>query len=160
MPRPHPLPVRETIFRLWQQGQTAPQIAATLRLPGSTVYRFIHRFRRDGSAAIPPTYRHRADDVTPPDAVRAALDLRREHPTWGAGLIRVQLLLGAPDRPVPTERTLQRWFARNELSPAPAGRKPRAEAGRAASPHDTWQMDAKERIKLKNTTTRDRARNQ
>jgi transposase len=149
MPRPIPVPVRETIFRLWQRGQDAPQIAASLGLPGSTVYRLLRRFRRDGAAGIPPDYRHPAADAAPPDAVRAALDLRREHPTWGAALIRVQLLDEAPQRPVPSERTLQRRFARADLAPAPAGRRPRGEAGRAASPHATWQMDAKEHIKLK-----------
>ncbi len=126
MPRPIPVPVRETIFRLWQRGHQAPRIAASLGVPGSTVDRLLQRFRRDGSAGIPPGYRNPVADTAPPDAVRAALDLRREHPTWGAALIRVQLLDEVPRRAVPSERTLQRRFARADLSPAPAGADDRA----------------------------------
>ena len=77
------------------------------------------------------------------------MSLRQEHPTWGAGLIRVQLLLESPGRPVPSERTLQRWFVRAGLSPAPAGRPPRTRLDRATPPHETWQMDAKEHIRIK-----------
>jgi transposase len=150
MSRPLPVPVREAIFRCWRQQQSASEIAAALEVPVSTVYRLLQRFRRDGSDGIAPGYRNRAADIVPPDAVQAALALRREHPTWGAAMIRVHLLDEAPERPVPSERALQRWFVRADLSPAPAGRKPRVETERAASPHERWQMDAKEHIKLCN----------
>ncbi|MBV8317731.1 MAG: helix-turn-helix domain-containing protein [Planctomycetaceae bacterium] len=149
MPRPLPLPIREMMFRLWQQGHQAPQIAAALGLSRATAYRLLQRFRREGSEGIPPGYRHPAADAPPPDGVRAALELRRAHPTWGAALIRVQLLEDDPQRSVPSERTLQRWFARADLTPAPAGRRPRARTLRATAPHETWQMDAKDHIKLK-----------
>src|SRR5262249_19227296 len=59
------------------------------------------------------------------------------------------LLEADPGRRAPTARTLRRWFARADLAPAPAGRRPGAAAARAAAPHDTWQMDAKEHIKLR-----------
>lgn len=150
MPRPLPVPVRQAIFRLWNQGRQAPQIAASLGVPGSTVYRLIQRFRRDGSAGIPPSYHNPSAGAAPSDVVKEALDLRREHPTWGSEWIRIQLLDEAPQRPIPTDRTLRRWFVRTDLAPAPAGRRPKARADRAASPHDTWQMDAKEHIKLNN----------
>jgi hypothetical protein len=109
----------------------------------------LQRFRRDGAAAIPPSYRSPTDDFTPPESVQAAIDLRREHPTWGTEFIRVQLLEADPQRQVPTARTLRRWFERADLAPAQAGRRPRAESERTTIPHDTWQMDAKEHIKLK-----------
>ena len=62
----------------------------------------------------------------------------------------MQLLQEAPGRTVPSERTLQRWFVRADLSPAPAGRPPRVDLDRATSPHEIWQMDAKEHIRLSN----------
>ena len=80
--------------------------------------------------------------------IRAALRLRREHPTWGAGLIRVHLLQAVTGRPVPSERAIQRWLAKAGLGPAPRGRRPRVDTARAASPHETWQMDAKEKIRI------------
>jgi transposase len=149
MPRPTPRPVRDLAFGLWQQGQPASQIVATLGIPHSTVYRLIERFRRDGAAGIAPSYTRPAPGPAPSDVVKAALQFRREHPTWGSQWIRVQLLDEEPGRVVPTDRTLRRLFARAGLAPAAAGRRPKGESGRATSPHDTWQMDAKERMKLK-----------
>jgi transposase len=150
MPRPLAVPVREAIFRRWQEAQSASEIAGALGVPVSTVYRLLRRFRRDGSDGIVPGYRNPAADLVPPDAVQAALALRREHPTWGAAMIRVHLLDEAPERPVPSERTLQRWFVRADLSPAPAGSRPKVDVERATSPHERRQMDAKEHIKLCN----------
>jgi transposase len=150
MPRPIPVPMRKAMFRLWQKGYGTRQIAESLRLPCSTVRRLLQRFRRHGIDGIPPDYWHASvPEAAPSDVVETALSLRREHPTWGAGLIRVQLSLEAPERPIPSERTLQRWFVRADLSPAPAGRPPRTHLDRATAPHETWQMDAKEHIRIK-----------
>src|SRR5207244_8187324 len=49
---------------------------------------------------------------------------------------------------VPAERTLQRWFRRAGLGPAPKGRRLKTAAPRATRPHEVWQMDAKERVLL------------
>jgi transposase len=151
MPPPIPVPIRQAIFRLWQQGCGTRQIVASTGLPSPTVRRFLQRFRHRGRDGILPDYRGpAATGAAPPEVVQAAVRLRRDHPTWGAGLIRVQLLLEAPGQPAASERTLQRWFVRAGLSPAPAGRPPRVDLDRATSPHETWQMDAKEHIRLYN----------
>ena len=116
----------------------------------STVRRLLQRFRLHGTDGLSPDYWHPSvAEAVPSEPVETAMSLRREHPTWGAGLIRVQLLLEAPGRPVPSERTIQRWFVRAGLSPAPAGRPPRTHLDRATAPHETWQMDAKEHIRIK-----------
>ena len=123
MPRPIPVPIRQAMFRLWQKGYGTRQIAESLGLPCSTVRRLLQRFRLHGTDGLSPDYWHPSvPEVAPSELVETAMSLRQEHPTWGAGLIRVQLLLEAPGRPVPSERTLQRWFVRAGLSPAPAGR--------------------------------------
>jgi len=150
MPRPIPVPVRQIMFRLWQEGWNAPQLAERFGVSGPTVYRLLQRFRLDGVAGVTPGYHRSGDNFTPPAGVRAAIDLRREHPTWGAEFIRMQLLETDPARPVPSARALRRWLARADLSPAPAGRRPRVKAERAASPHEAWQMDAKEHINIRN----------
>jgi hypothetical protein len=148
LPRPIPVPIRRTMFRLWKQGCGTRQVVASLGLPCSTVRCLLRRFRLRGRDGISPDYRYRSAPFTAPsEMVQAAVHLRREHPTWGAGLIRVQLLLMAPGQPVPSERTLPRWFVRADLSPAPAGRPARVNLGRATAPHETWQMDAKEPIR-------------
>ena len=149
MPRPLPSPIRQAMFRLFQQGLTVPEIVERLGIPSSTAYRLIQRFRRDGSAGIPPSYRPPPEAI-PPAPVQAAIDLRREHPTWGAELIRVRLQGQDANLTMPSGRALRRWLKRAGLSPAPPGRPRRADKARATEPHDTWQMDAKEHIKLKN----------
>ena len=47
-------------------------------------------------------------------------------------------------------RTLQRWFEKNAVPLAPPGKRPEAQSSRATRPHETWQMDAKEFVRLKN----------
>ena len=151
MPRPTPVPVRLAAFRLWQHGRQTREIAVALRLIPSTVRRLLARFRALGDEGIEPSYHPPAiAPVEPSGAIQAAVKLRREHPTWGAGFIRVQLLEVMPAEVVPSVRALQRSFVRHDLAPAPAGRRPVADMDRSAVPHETWQMDAKEHIKLSN----------
>jgi hypothetical protein len=151
MPRPLPVPVRQAIWRRYQDGQDGPSIAEVLGLAPRTVRQLLRRFRRDGLAALIPSY-DRCGSATPKPAeslVQAALGLRREHPTWGAGLVRVMLRRQLPTDPLPAVRTLQRWFLRAGLAPAPAGRRPVADSRRAERPHQVWQMDAAELVKLR-----------
>jgi hypothetical protein len=78
----------------------------------------------------------------------AALHLRRHHPTWGAPRIRgVQGHDFLPTE-LPTARTLQRWFQDAGLGPASKGRRPQPYPQRAAHPHDVWQRDAAEQVRL------------
>src|SRR5215470_6179560 len=50
-------------------------------------------------------------------------EMRREHPWWGAKRIRLELLRRPPGVPVPSERTINRIFARQGLvSPRPRKR--------------------------------------
>src|SRR5512135_2208843 len=92
-PRPLSVPVRQAIWRRYQDGQDGPTIAQALGLAPRTVRKLLRRFRCGGQAAVQPSY-DRCGATTPklPELiVQAALGLRREHPTWGAGLIRVML---------------------------------------------------------------------
>ena len=98
MPRPLPVPVRQAIWRRFQDGRAGPAIARALGLDPRTVRRLVRRFRQTGPAALNPSY-ERCGAATPKPAeavVQAALGLRREHPTWGAGLIRVMLRRRGP----------------------------------------------------------------
>jgi len=149
MPAPLPLPVRRLILRRADRGQTAATIAQALHLCPRTVRQLLQRFQQQRQP-LQPAYRpgpgHPSDQDHPLYAV--ALALRQQHPSWGAGYIRVRLAdTYAPD-PVPSERTLQRWFRRQQQSPAVAGRRPSTQADRATAPHETWQMDAVEQLRL------------
>jgi transposase len=153
MARPLPVPVRQNVFRRWQVGDSAADIAADLGLALRTVERLVRRFRQRGEQAIYPDYRPHRPHRSPvwDSARRAALALRQEHPRWGALLIRVVLRHRFADSSLACPRTLQRWFRRAGLGPAPKGRYPTSRAYRRASrPHAVWQMDAAEKLRLAN----------
>jgi hypothetical protein len=148
MPPPTPTPVRAALFRRWRLGHPVAELARDFRLAQRTVRDLVQRFQLLGSDGIPPSYSRPSPD-TPTDPLRLqAILLRQQHPSWGAGLIRVLLRRDYDHASVPAERTLQRWFRAAGLGPAPRGRRSACTTAVAGCPHDVWQMDAKERVAL------------
>jgi hypothetical protein len=148
MPRPVPQPIRMAIWRRCRRGQSAARIAEELSLPPRTVRHLVRRLRDGGEAAIRPDYRAEAADAEADFARPAALALRRQHPRWGAPLIRSLLLRDHPGRAIPSARTIQRWLRRHGAPRPPRSEVPEPPRHRAERPHDVWQMDASERIAL------------
>jgi transposase InsO family protein len=107
------------------------------------------RFETRGENGVTPDYDRcgqKQTQQTPDEIVQKAQQLRNEHVTWGAELIRLQI---DTDEPVPVARTLQRWFKKNALPSAPPGKRPQTNPQRATQPHEIWQMDGKEYVLLK-----------
>jgi hypothetical protein len=130
-------------------------MARCLGLVPRTVRRLVQRLRRQGPNALAPAYPGRPYPHPPQfrALVEEAVQLRRAHPTWGAGLVRVLLRRHYSADPIPAERTLQRWFRQAGLLPAPRGRRAGARSyQRAQQPHDVWQMDAADQVALQNGT--------
>src|SRR4051794_19050447 len=154
MPKPVPIPVRRKLLQRAQQGEATASLAAAFGLAPRTVRHLRKRFRDRGPDGVPPDYRApRALPHAYPDRVRqAALALRRQHPTWGAVLIRIALHERRPKTAWPSPSTLRRWFHDAGLVPAPPPRRPRPRSERATTPHQTWQVDASERIPLADGT--------
>ena len=138
------------MYERWKQGASAGEIAQSLEIPQRTVRNLLQRFRERAEEGIVPSYRAGQPRASPEgQPIRAAAEhLRREHPTWGAALIRIMLVGEHREEALPTARTLQRWFRASGLGPAPQGRRPQAESTRARRPHEVWQMDAAEEIPL------------
>lgn len=148
MPAPLPLPTRQLILRRANRGQTAESIARALGLRPRTVRNLVQRFGGQPEA-IDPSYKPGPGRPAEHHPLFArALALRRQHPTWGAGYIRVRLRDACGPSDLPSERTLQRWFLREEEPPAAPGRRPPTDTDRATVPHETWQMDAVEQLRL------------
>jgi len=149
MPAPIPLPVRQLVFKRWRKGESVVTLAEELKLSLRTVQHLIRRFALRGQSAVEPDYPHCATNKLPTDSdsFQKAMQMRQQHPGWGSGLIRV-LLQEQGDDACPSERTLQRWFRRSLLSPAPPGRRPASDVHRACHPHDVWQMDAVDQLPL------------
>lgn len=150
MPRPVPLPVRQKLFERFRQGETVADLAATFGLPARTVRGLCRRFRTDGSDGVAARYAIPTGIAagTPSEWRAVAVRMRQEHPTWGAGLIRVMLRERCPDQTWPSERAIQRWLKAAGLAPAPPGHRPTGSATRAEAPHHTWQMDAAEAVRV------------
>ena len=151
MGRPTPTPQREVIYRRDGLGHRSDDIADELGLNRGTVRKLIARFREAGPGSIAADYsRCGVDQPNRADAesIGAAIAMRRDHPTWGAGIIRVQLVERHPDRAIPGERVIQRAFAAAGLNPAPAGRRRDGPRRRAEQPHETWRMDAADQMEL------------
>lgn len=149
MPQPLPFPLRQELVRRHQQGETLPALAESMQIPPATVRNWWQRFRREGEAGLQTRYQ-RCGPQGPkagPAVHRAAVAMKREHPAWGAGLIRLELEKQFPDQRLPQVRAIQRWFQKAGLQP-PRARRPPMERQRAREPHEVWEIDAKERMHL------------
>jgi hypothetical protein len=152
MPRAIPGAVRQLLWLRHQQGESTTTLAAAYALSPRGVRAFLHRLRARGPLAVRPDY---PAPPPPPHAKPAAcrtevLQRRREHPTWGAAWRLTILRQRFPDRPWPLARTAPRWLRAAGLNPAPRGRRPGSNAQRATQPHEVWQMDGAECIRLAN----------
>lgn len=152
MPKPVPVPIRQKIWERAQQGEGSADLAAAFDLPARTVRHLLKRLRERGEAGLATDYRPPPPPShAKPQAIRqAVLAKRLEHPTWGAGIIRVALVEERPEVAWPQARTMQRWLRQAGLGPAPPGRRQGRPRNRATRPHQTWQIDACEQIGLRN----------
>jgi transposase len=149
MPKPIPIPIRRKLWDRAQAGEAPAAIAAAFGLSGRTVRNLLKRFRERDDASVSPDYRRPSPPHMKPKEVRqATLTKRREHPTWGAELIRVALAEERPEVAWPHPRTMRRWFCQEGLGAAPSGRRSGPSAARAIQSHQTWQIDASEHIGL------------
>lgn len=74
------------------------------------------------------------------------------HPNWGVPYIVLRIGKGFPDLKLQSVRHYQRQLGR-KASLVPAATLPKQEVvDRARQPHDTWQIDAKERIAQQNNS--------
>ena len=146
MPRAIPAALRQEVVRRREAGESSPLIAAALGLQVRTVRALWQRYRTGGAPALALGYARcgRRGPRFPPAVVAAALALKQTHPSWGAGLARLELAQALPDQRLPSARTLERWWRGAGLSVART-RHPPVFHGRGQRAHEVWQLDAKER---------------
>jgi transposase len=151
MPAAIPIPVRQVILKRWQKGESVASLAEELKLSVRTVRNLVHRFAERGQRGLEPDYGRCATKTMPTnsDEFQKAIEMRKRHPTWGGGLIRVLLQEQGHDA-CASERTLQRWFQHSTVASAPPGRRPDSDVRRAHHPHEVWQMDAVDQLRLAN----------
>jgi transposase InsO family protein len=148
-------PSATSFFLRWSDHADPRDVAAFFDLPLRTVQRLFARFDRLGSAGIAPGYAacgQQQSRPTPADQVELFCQTRRDHPDWGSEMIRLEVEDQLDS--LPCARTIRRHLRQANLQPAPAGRptaaSPRPRIPRATQPHEGWQIDASEELKLQN----------
>jgi hypothetical protein len=144
MPSAIALPIRQQMIERRRRGATIAAIAAEFAISYWSVRTIIRRYRDRGASGLRPDY-HRCGAKGcryQRRVYRGALWLKRHHPSWGAGFIRVLLQQRWSDMQLPSERTLQRWFKAHRPPSLPTPETPTAKRQSAADVHQVWQLDA------------------
>lgn len=131
---------RGRLVRALAEREHAGPFGEPVRVSRETIDRWIRDWRRGGFDALMPNPR-RVSPRTPADVLDLAVALKKEVPARTAA--QVAAILRTHSGWAPDERTLQRHFARLELTIRPDGTPPRA-FGRfeADAPNVRWTGDA------------------
>lgn len=149
MPLATAMKYRREIVARREAGAKFTKIAQDLDMSYATVRNVWHHYQKTG--VLSPNYSacvHR--DIRKDKAqYERAIELKGAHPSWGAGLIWVELAEEFEEETLASERTLQRWFHRAGLVSKKLKDSVRdVKSGRGVQVHEVWAMDAKEEIKL------------
>jgi hypothetical protein len=139
---------RQQIVEGRVSGESYASISRRLGLGYMTVWKIDQQYRTSGR--LEPHYeRCRHSQIRKSRAMyERAIQLKSEHPGWGAGLIWVELAESWPEAELPSVRTLQRWFHRGQVARRRAERVAKASIRRGQEVHEVWALDAKEEIRL------------
>jgi len=139
-------------FLLWQQKVDPKKIVARFDVSLRTVQRLFARFAQRGEYGIAPDYDQCGQiqaGQTAPQLIEQICQTRHDHQHWGSEMIRLELEETCPV--LPSARTMRRHLHKAGLQPAAAGRIPQAQrplVARAGRPHQGWQTDASEELRL------------
>ena len=138
---------REIIGRI-EAGESQAGVARELKVSYGMVRKLWQRYREQGQ--ITPRY-ERCGPKGPRKAGEVyaqAVALKAAHPSWGAGVIRVELAGQVAVEQLPSERTLQRWFRQAKVARPRPERTAQPSVKRGQAAHEVWALDAKEQIRL------------
>ena len=147
-------------------GASASDVAAGVGVSRQSVHAWVGRYLSEGVAGLadrssrPVSCPHRAPEVVE----RAVIELRREHPRWGARRIRLELLRAGPawhasEAPavarVPSTSTINRILRRQGLVRARPRKRPRESYVRfeRPGPMQLWGIDVVGGVRLVDRVT-------
>jgi hypothetical protein len=148
MPAATPIRIRQEIVERRQAGASYATIARDLCLPYVTVRQVYQHYHKSGQ--LPPHYdRCRHSGIRKDEAIyERAIQMKREHPRWGAGLIWVELAEEFAEKSLPSLRTLQRWFRQAQVQTPRGDKGASIRVYRGEECHEVWAIDAKEQMRL------------
>jgi len=144
-----PVSIRKMIVNEKLGGKTLRMISIDHSLSYSTTCNIWRLYKEKGIDNLEPQYQNCGPQTIKSSyrIYRCSLWLKRKHVNWGAPIIKTILEDRYPSEEFPTIRMMQLWFRKANLNKPKAYRKePKVET--VESPHDCWQLDAKENIKL------------
>lgn len=150
MPRPLPLSTRQAIIALRQRHHSQPEIACQLEVSLSSVKSIIRRYAESGEAGLQPNYDNCGphSPTTCARQVRMFCALKTWHPGWGYDKIGSLIQAKHPSMRLANRRTVYRWWHAKDLM-RKRSKPPQSAKQWASSPHQIWQIDAKEMMLLK-----------
>lgn len=130
-------------------GKSMLSISSQYNLAYNCVRQWCSRHQEKGLSGLNNNYMHCGPKKpgSDPLIVRASCWLKYKHSEWGAEYIRTVLKDRYTDRKIPGVRSFHNWFKERKLVPL-KNRLPREPTVWSKLPHDTWQTDAKEQVKL------------
>jgi hypothetical protein len=147
-----PLLVRQRIIELCKNGETVQSVSSLLGLGYDVTAKIWRAYRKEGDLSLKSRYnncgRKPFYDEQIKESVRSHLN---DNEQLGAPIIRSRLLAEGKFEKVPHERTIQRWWRQAHIN-KPRGRRPTPSKNYSSEPHDTWQVDGKENIKILDDT--------
>ena len=107
-----PLALRQEIVSLRESGKTFRQISEQLHVGYATSKNIWYTYQQQGESGLQTRYANCGPKTKRSGAnmYRLVLWLKRLHPGWGAGRIRIGILSRYDEKLIPSERTMQRWF--------------------------------------------------
>ena len=145
--------LRELIVKDRESGKSLMQISQEQNLSYSTVRNLWKRYQQVGIKGLAPNYSNCGPKQvkTAYPIYRRVMWLKRRHPKWGAPYIRTLLQQRYPTMVLPSARTMQLWFRKKGYNhPKSTPAKPKLIP--VETPHDCWQVDAKEKLILVDNT--------
>ena len=109
MSRPIPHSIRLKVVKLRQQGFSYASIGQEVGYSTNGVRKIYHRFKSMGYEGLSTDY-HQSGRNSPYEEVKALVASVKDG-DQGAPYIRSLLLSLHPDKSIPHERTIQRWWA-------------------------------------------------
>ena len=147
MPAAIAIEIRREILERHQGGDSLKTISQDLNMSYETVRKIWRHWRKYGKLTANYEQAKKRGTRRYQAVYEAALEMKREHPKWGAQLI--QLKLDETHEDIPSVRTLQRWFRQAGISRSPKTQQKRSDyVKRGQEAHQVWAVDAKERMKL------------
>ena len=117
-----PLAIRKEIISLRQSGHKHAEISQALNVPFATVKYIWGTYKKEGEKGLLTKYSNCGVKTIRSEAkmYRVIMWLKRLHPSWGAGRIRIGLQGRYDEKTIPSERTMQRWFRKKKPNQAPS----------------------------------------